>query len=190
MSVSISHCVLLSAILLSPLACAPIDVVTRHDSHASFSSYKTFQLLQNQQKDLSDIKLAMTQDVFDNALEQAFATTLTASGFVKTDQAADFIVTYYVAVSTSSTVVEVKNYYRNVGYSYTGQLMTESYGTDQKVVSYQIGSLFIDIFDAKSKKSVWQGSAKTPIGLHTEKDKQIERINTVVDKILKKFPPK
>ncbi|MFV2055158.1 MAG: DUF4136 domain-containing protein [Thiohalomonadales bacterium] len=176
-------------LLLAPLGCAPIDVVYQHDPNADFKNLKTFKLLPTTQKDIKNTQLSMDRGDFDRALDNAFSSTLTKKGYRLDVENPDFVVSYYVIITTSRTVIPGKTYYRNIGYSYTGTLVTDVHHTDKSIVSYRLGSLNVEIFDEKTKKSIWRGTAKTAVGLNDKTEEQVKRINTVVQKILKKFPP-
>ena len=49
------------------------------------------------------------------------------------------------------------------------------------------GTLFIDIFDGKSKEMIWQGEGSGYLTKDTHK--KDERIKEFVDKILAQYPP-
>jgi hypothetical protein len=61
-------------------------------------------------------------------------------------------------------------------------------GTSQTMVSeYQVGTLVVDMFDAKSKNLVFRGTAEDELSDNPEKNaKKLEKASS---KMLKNFPP-
>jgi len=55
------------------------------------------------------------------------------------------------------------------------------------VDTYEVGTLVVDIFDARTKEAIWRGtSSKTLSG---DPQKNAENLNKAVVKMLKDFPP-
>jgi hypothetical protein len=74
------------------------------------------------------------------------------------------------------------------GYGY-GPGYGTGYGTSTTTTTqndYLVGTLIVDVFDAKTKKHIWQGIGKKTVSENTSKRE--ERINTAVADIMKAFP--
>lgn len=71
-------------------------------------------------------------------------------------------------------------YYRPMGYS------TTTYYN----YSYTEGAIVIDVFDEKSKKLIWQGTAKQDFNSNENPNLTTEKINYVIKKIFTKYPLK
>jgi len=71
------------------------------------------------------------------------------------------------------------------GYGYGGVGMGTSTTTTTEN-NYEVGTLIVDVFDAKDKKQIWQGIGKGTVS--ENKNKREERINSAVAKIMKAFP--
>ena len=56
------------------------------------------------------------------------------------------------------------------------------------VDTYKVGTLVVDLFDAKTKKLIWRGSASD--ALSDKSDKNIKNLNKGVQKMFDHFPPK
>lgn len=69
-------------------------------------------------------------------------------------------------------------YYRPMGYS------TTTYYN----YTYTEGAIVIDVFDEKSKKLIWQGTAKQSFNTDESPDLTTEKINYVIQKIFLKYP--
>ena len=54
--------------------------------------------------------------------------------------------------------------------------------------TYRVGTLVVDLFDTKSKKMIWRGSASDT--LSDKSSKNIKNLNKGVEKMFKDFPPK
>ena len=55
------------------------------------------------------------------------------------------------------------------------------------VNTYQVGTLVVDIFDAKTKEAVWRGTSSKTLSGNPQKN--AENLNKAVVKMFKKFPP-
>lgn len=53
--------------------------------------------------------------------------------------------------------------------------------------TYLVGTLIIDLFDAKSKKLLWRGSSSD--ALSNNSNKNIRNLDKGVEKLFKNFPP-
>jgi hypothetical protein len=60
-------------------------------------------------------------------------------------------------------------------------------GMQNMVSTSTVGTLYIDLIDAKKKEMIWQGEGMG--NLTTNVDKKDERINEFVTKILMAYPP-
>ena len=181
-----SYVLLIFVIVFSISGCAPIEIVTKYEPDANFNRLKSYQILENQQKDLKD--LPMPKGLLDNALENAFTMVLGDKGYTKIDSDPDFQISYYIVVNTVRDTLYIHSYYNNVGY-YGSANLTNNSKPRVDIVEYQVGSLVVDIIDARGKRNIWRGSAATPIGLYKNEKKQMKRIATVVRKVLEAFPP-
>jgi hypothetical protein len=55
------------------------------------------------------------------------------------------------------------------------------------VDNYKVGTLVVDLFDAKTKKLIWRGSASDT--LSNKSDKNIKNLDKGVQKMFEHFPP-
>lgn len=109
-------------------------------------------------------------------------------GFVKdTTGTADFKVGYLLTVQEVTDVKSVNTYY---GYEYgyegpTGPGYTKTYD-----VSYEKGTLIIDVVDTTSDRLIWRGTAQAKTDPDADRSQRREKLEKAVQKILKEFPPK
>jgi hypothetical protein len=74
------------------------------------------------------------------------------------------------------------------GYGYRGWGGMGGMGTATTTVSeYMVGTLVVDIFDAKTKALLFRGTASDEISDKT--DKNIKKVDKAMDKMFKDFPP-
>ena len=53
--------------------------------------------------------------------------------------------------------------------------------------TYKVGTLVVDLFDAKTKKIIWRGSSSDT--LSSKSDKNIKDLDKGVQKLFEHFPP-
>jgi hypothetical protein len=56
------------------------------------------------------------------------------------------------------------------------------------VSTYSVGTLVVDLFDARNKQVIWRGTATDT--LSDKPDKNIDKLNKAVQQMFKDFPPK
>ncbi len=168
-----------SAIVALALASAASaqDVKVDYDKAASFAPIKTFSL-----------KLATT---WGNPLGEKRVVTeieeaLTGKGWTKAeDGKADAEVVLHGATETKRTL---NTFYSGMGgYGWRGYGAAGMGSATTTASEYTVGTLVVDIFDAKSKQLLWRGTAQDELKDSPEKrEKQIEK---GTKKLFKDFPP-
>ncbi len=53
--------------------------------------------------------------------------------------------------------------------------------------TYKVGTLIVDLFDAKTKQLIWRGTSSNT--LSNNSDKNIKNLDKGADKMFKHFPP-
>ena len=124
-------------------------------------------------------------------IQSAVDAHLAARGYKKVAEAqADFLVTHSVTVESRTQVNETR---MSVGYGRYGAHggVGVGYGipVDTTVYQYKVGTLVIDVIDAKQKRLVWRGSGERTLGEDQAPEKRTEIINTTVNEVLSRFPP-
>jgi hypothetical protein len=156
---------------LGPMALAQ-DVSVDSDKSYDFSKLKTFstQLASSSGNPLSDKRVV-------GEVEAA----LTAKGWTKADTAtADAVVMLHGATETKKDL--------NTMYSGMGGWRFGGMGSAQTTVQeYKVGTLVVDIFDAKSKALVFRGTAQDEMS--DKVDKNQKKLDKATAKMFKDFPP-
>lgn len=174
--------VLAVALLLLPAAMLAQKTSYDYDKSASFAAYKTFAL-----KDGTKVG----QPLIDNRLVAAIEAELGAKGLTKSDAAPDLFVVYHMAFDKQkdiSTFSSGSGGYGPYGWGWGGGWAGGS--THTTVRDILIGTLVIDMADAKKNQMVWRGVGEKEINTSANPEKRDKNIASAVKKILKNFPPK
>ena len=153
------------------------DVKTDFDKNANFGSIKTF---------AAKIGTSWNNPISEKRVQTEIEQTLTEKGWAKADEAkADAIVVLHGATQVKRTL---NTFYSGGfgGYGWRG--MGGGMGTATTTTSeYTVGTLVVDIFDAKTKQLMFRGSAQDEISDKPEKN--AKKLAKASDKLFKDFPP-
>lgn len=182
----------LIALLLLVSACGSgVSVTSDYDKAADFSKYETFAYYGWADKS-DELLTQFDKDRFESAFGNEFANR----GWTINQTSGDAIVSLYLVVDQKTSYDSYTNHYNTGmyggmyrgGYGYAGGygmgMGNSTTTTTQR--DYEVGSLIVDVFDAETKKQIWQGIGKKTIS--ENKSKREERINEAVAKIMKAFP--
>lgn len=163
-----------AALVLAGVAVAQ-DVKVDFDKAASFAGIKTFSL-----------KVATTwgNPLSEKRVTDEITQGLTEKGWTLAEEGkADAQVVLHGATETKRSL---NTFYSGMGgYRYRGFGGT---GTATPTESeYLVGTLVVDIFDAKSKALLWRGTAQDE--LSDKPDKNVKKLAKASDKLFKDFPP-
>jgi len=151
------------------------DVKVDYDKAANFAAVKTF-----------SIKLGTTwgSEIQQKRVLGEFTQALTEKGWkVAPEGQADAEVVVHGA---SQVKKDLNTFYSGMGgYRYRGWGGTGTATTT--VDEYLVGTLVVDIFEAKSKSLMWRGIAQDELSDKTEKN--IKKLGKASDKMFKDFPP-
>jgi len=154
------------------------DVKVDYDKSANFGAIKTF-----------NIKLgtAWGNEISQKRVLDEFTQALTEKGWKLAPAGpADAEVVVHGA---SQVKKDLNTFYSGMGgYGYRGWGGMGGTGTATTTVSeYTVGTLVVDIFDAKSKSLLFRGIAQDELSDKT--DKNIKKLGKASDKMFKDFPP-
>jgi len=154
------------------------DVKTDYDKAANFGGIKTFSL-----------KLGTTwgNPIGEKRVTDEITEALTAKGWKVVPEAeANAQVVLHGATETKRSL---NTFYSGMGgYGYRGWGGMGGTGTATTTESqYTVGTLVVDIFDAKAKNLLWRGVAQDELSDKT--DKNIKKLGKASDKLFKDFPP-
>jgi hypothetical protein len=152
-------------------AALAIDVKTDFDHHINFSSYKTY----------SWAKVDTPDPLWNDRVKDAVDRELTAKGLTEVASGGDVSI---VAVGTTREKPTLRTFYDGFdGWMWGGFGDATTY-----VDNYTVGTLVIDIFDTRTKKLIWRGSASDVLSGKPEKDEK--KVDKAVGKMFEHFPPR
>lgn len=155
-------------------SCSDLKVTSDYDKSADFSSFKTFNIMSN------DEGMTVPEGVSRltiSFIEESIIDQLMNRNYTLSDNP-DIGVYYYIKVAqktelTGGTTVGLYGgnpyyygYYGGYGY----------YSTTIQEVNFTEGSLIIELVDMKENKAIWQGVATQSVTASTVTDKQIQQI--------------
>jgi len=148
-------------------------VKTDYDRTTDFSQYKTYSW-----------EKVQTQDpLWVDRIKSAVNAEMSTKGFVEVASGGDVSV---IAVEMTTTQRSLNTFYDGLG---GGWRFGGGFGDATTTVdTYKVGTLVVDLFDAKTKKLMWRGSASDT--LSDKSDKNIKNLDKGVQKLFDHFPPK
>jgi len=151
------------------------SVKTDYDKQANFSQYKTFMWIKEPKTTNPLVRQRVIDDV--NA-------TLTGKGLRLVTSDADVSIAAHAATAQERTL---NTFYDGFGGGWRWRHFGGFGSATTTVTTYQIGTLVVDIFDARTKEAIWRGtSSKT---LSDNPQKNAESLNKAITKMFKDFPP-
>jgi hypothetical protein len=172
----------LAALVLAVPAIALAQKTTYdYDKSAPFAQYKTYSLQDG---------TPVGQPLIDQRIVAAIDTQMNAKGFVKTEGTPDVFVLYHLALDKQK---DISTFSSGVGYGPYAYGWGGGWGTtttDVRVRDILVGTLAVDIVDAKKKEMVWRGLGTKEVNTNAKPDKRDESITKAVEKIFRNYPPK
>lgn len=148
-----------------------IEVKTDFDHHVNFSGYKTY----------SWAKVETPDPLWNDRVKDAVDRELTAKGWTEVASGGDVSV---VAIGTTREKPTLRTFYDGFdGWMWGGFADATTY-----VENYTVGTLVIDMFDTRTKKLIWRGSASDALSGKPEKDEK--KVDKAVGKMFEHFPPR
>jgi osmotically-inducible protein OsmY len=172
---------LAAALLLVPVLAMAQKVSYDFSKSANFASFKTYAM-----KDGTKVGQQLIDDRIASAIEAAMA----AKGFTKAASNPDVFVVYHVAFDKEKDISTYSSGYAGgygpYGWGWGGGMGT----TTTQVRDILIGTLVIDMADAKANQLVWRGMGVKEVDTQAKPDKRDKSITNAVNKIFKNYPPK
>jgi hypothetical protein len=168
-----------AAAILAGTAASAQDVNVDYDKAANFANYKTFSIA---------IGTGWNNPLSEKRVVDEITQGLTEKGWTKTEAAkADASVVLHGATEMKKSL---DTFYTGGygGYGWRGGWGAGGMGSATTTVhEYRVGTLVVDIFDAKSKQLLFRGVAQDE--LSDKPDKNVKKLAKASDKMFKDFPP-
>ena len=175
--------VAIAAFVLAPALVIAQKVSYDYEKSANFASFKTYAF-----KDGTKVG----QQLIDDRIVAAIETELAAKGFTKSESGPDVFVVYHVAFDKEKDISTYSSGYGG-GYGAYGWGWGGGWAggtTTTQVRDILVGTLVIDIADAKKSQIAWRGMGVKEVNTQAKPDKRDKSISEAVKKIFKNYPPK
>jgi hypothetical protein len=164
---------LLGIFLLATAASAQ-QVKTDYDRGANFAQYKTYSWEQ-----------VKTQDPLDvDRIKSSVNAALAAKGWTQVDSGGDASV---MAIEITRNHQTLNTYYDGFGGGWGWRGFGGMGEATTTTETYKVGTLVVDLFNAKTKELVWRGTSSDT--LSNNSNKNIQNMDKDVEKMFKNFPP-
>ena len=171
------------AMVLTPALALAQKTSYDFDKTANFAGFKTYAL-----KDGTKVG----QPLIDDRIVAAIDTQLAAKGLTKSDASPDVFVVYHVAFDKQKDISTFSSGYGGgyggYGWRYGGGWAGGSSTTTVRDIL--VGTLVVDIADAKKGELAWRGMATKEVDTQANPEKRDKSINSAMQKIFKNYPPK
>lgn len=149
-------------------------VQTDFDHAVDFSQYKTYSW--------ETVKAA---PLWDTRIRDAVDGQLAAKGWARLENGGDVRI---VAMEITRTQRTLQTFYHGLG----GGWGWRGFGPSGEAITterdYKVGTLVVDLFDARTKRLIWRGTAEDTLSDKPEKNEK--KLQQAVEKMFKKFPPR
>jgi hypothetical protein len=170
-----------AALVLVPVLALAQKTSYDFSKTANFASFKTYAT-----KDGTKVGQQLIDDRIASAIDAAMA----AKGFTKSTSNPDVFVVYHVAFDKEKDISTFSSGYGGgygpYGWGWGGGMGT----TTTQVRDIVVGTLVIDMADAKANQLVWRGMGVKEVDTQAKPDKRDKSITNAVNKIFKNYPPK
>ena len=169
------------ASLLAPTLAAAQKTSYDFDKAIDFTTFKTYAL-----KDGTKVG----QKLIDDRIVAAIEAQLAAKGLTKSDNP-DVFVVYHIAFDTQKDISTYSSGYGGYGaYGWGWGGGWAGGTTSTQVRDILMGTLVIDMADAKKSQVAWRGMGVKEVNTQANPEKRDKSINEAVKKIFKNYPPK
>lgn len=173
-----------AALTLVVCACGGIQVNTDYNPETDFTRFRTFAWAEGSG---GGGDLRVTGDLMDQRFRRAIESELVSRGMEKTTSGQpDVFVGYQVALDDRIDYQTINTYYGS-GWGYRG--VYGGVGTTQTTArEYTVGTLVIDVYDARQRELVWRGAGEGKVNQARSPEERQEGINQAVTRIMRDFP--
>ena len=168
-------------LLVVPTVTLAQKVSYDYDKSADFATFKTYALRDGTK---------VGQELIDSRIVSAIEAQLAAKGLTKVEANPDVFVVYHVAFDKQK---DISTYSSGGGYGPYGYGWGGGWGSTSSTTTVRdilVGTMVIDIADAKKNQIAWRGMGVKEVNTTASPEKRDKSINEAVKKILKNYPPK
>ncbi|RKH46318.1 DUF4136 domain-containing protein [Corallococcus llansteffanensis] len=177
-------------VVLGLASCSGVDVGTNYDpaAVARIDNFRTYAWMSQPQKS-QDTRI--NNAITDAQVKSAVDSNLQSRGYrkVEPDANPDFLVGWQGAIDTRLSEDAANSYYGYPWDPFWGSFYGP-YGGGAYLRQYDVGTLILDVVDAKAKTLVWRGTAQRNLGDSPSIQSNPKKLEEGVTKMLERFPPK
>jgi len=171
-------------LVLTPVLVLAQKVSYDYNKSANFAAFKTY---------AHKAGTKVGQQLIDDRIVAAIDTELAQKGLVKTEANPDVFVVYHMAFDQEKDISSYSTGYGGGGYGAYGWGWGGGWGgssTTTQVRNILVGTLVIDLADAKQGQLAWRGMGVKEVNTQANPEKRDKSIANAVKKIFKNYPPK
>jgi len=157
------------AVLIAPVTLVAQKVIVDSDPSGQFGSYRTYGWTTGQ---------PASNPISENRIHAAVEQQLAARGFTKSDTPDVYI----------ATLVATREKHELIANGFGGGWYYGGYTTTTSLHTYVVGTLVVDLYDARTKQLVWRGTGSDTISDKPEKNART--VDKALAKMFAKYPPK
>jgi hypothetical protein len=172
-----------AVVAITPVMLLAQKVSYDYDKAANFAAFKTYA-----HKDGTKVG----QPLIDERIAAAIDTEMAAKGLTKAEANPDVFVVYHVAFDKEKDISTFSSGYGG-GYGPYGWGWGGGWAggtTTTQVRDILIGTLVVDIADAKKGALAWRGMATKEVKPQADPEKRDKNIANAMKKVFKNYPPK
>lgn len=168
--------------VLTPVLLVAQKVSYDYEKTANFAAFKTYV-----HKDGTKVG----QSLIDDRIVAAIEAQLAEKGLTKSESNPDVFVVYHMAFDKEKDISTYSSGYGGYGpYGWGWGGGWAGGTTTTQVRDILVGTLVIDMADAKKGQLVWRGVGVKEVNTQANPEKRDKSINNAVKKIFKNYPPK
>lgn len=177
--------VMLLAAMSLVVGCSNIQTLTEQKPDVNFEDFQTWDWYPGEPEKTGDPRIDLapqTRELIMSTVEARLA----ERGYKRSGFSPQLFVDYHVSLQDQSNSQVVTSYSGDdfyPGFEMDLPMMQDTYGT-----SWESGSLMLLIFDATNKELVWRGLANTEVNTQGPRKEARERLEKVVEELVKKVP--
>ncbi len=158
-------------------SCSSVRVNSDYDKNVNFTQYKTYAFYK------TGIDKVEISDLDKKRILRSIDECLATKGFTKSETP-DLLINFFTKVREQ---VDVNQFNMGWGYGWGWGWNPWMWGGNNTVTRYSVGTLYINLIDAKKKELIWQGEGEGVLTKDTNKKDEV--IKDFVTKILEQYPP-
>ena len=171
------------ALLVVPVLALAQKVSYDYEKTANFAAFRTYAFKEGTK---------VGQPLIDDRILAAIESQLASKGLTKSETNPDVFVVYHTAFDKEKDISTYSSGYGG-GYGAYGWGWGGGWAggtTTTQVRDVLVGTLIVDIADAKKGQLVWRGMGVKEVNTQANPEKRDKSINEAAKKIFKNYPPK